>query len=620
MRVIVLFLFLVGLANGLYSQTKANEYYNAGYYHEAIREFEDFLAKEKSPQKRLDAVKKIADSYYQTRRVKQSLKYYQEFLNTEKTDSLALFRMMELYRSSCDYFMAGVYFNQFAELHLTCDICDFIKDYMFASRVFFPEKNTKVDERYKIDKLNFAEIKQGMGYTFYEDNKMIAGTERKFNENKTVFYDLALIDPSAEYKKAENLNIEGDSEFFRSYPSYDKNNKVLYFTSNASDKKNFKPNKADKYGYSKDGTNVLQIYAVKKKGKGFSEPELLPFNDNNYNFTHPAISSDGNTLYFVSDKPGGEGGYDLYYVTKKGRGWSEPVNCGPNVNTKYHEMTPYVLGDSLFFSSYGHDNYGGSDVFVSEIEEGFKFTYPKNMGLPVNSCRDDFAFVLNPDLSFAYLTSNRDMEDVDVVYRVWMPTEEFKVKDERGLTPIADVEVIITGDVNAELMTDNNGSWTERMSSGQKVEVTFENPYYETEVKSFSSFNNDAKESLKDVKLKAIILAGRTVDDITGNPISGVKVSLMEKNESGGWDLVEVQASDANGNWVFHVRKDRDYKVILSKDKYMDVEYEINKYNDSKELWNERIEGLNPFMMSYKPEKDVVMQIDNIYLILEKRL
>jgi hypothetical protein len=124
--------------------------------------------------------------------------------------------------------------------------------------------------------------------------------------------------------------------------------------------------------------------------------------------THACLSSDQNTLYFVSDRPGGLGGRDIYRCVKLPNGkWSLAQNLGPKINTKYDEDGPFIHPDgiTLFFASNGHKTMGGFDIFFTTIEADKQFTEPTNMGYPVNTPDDDVFFVVSPDGKRAYFSS-----------------------------------------------------------------------------------------------------------------------------------------------------------------------------------------------------------------------
>lgn len=136
--------------------------------------------------------------------------------------------------------------------------------------------------------------------------------------------------------------------------------------------------------------------------------------------SQPTISADGRTLYFVSDRPGGYGGYDIYVITKDGSGnWSEPHNLGPTINTKGNEKTPFIHTDSqtLYFSSGPRDTgdslirglsgVGGYDIFFSKMDDKNMWQKPKNLGYPINSADDDLGFFVSTDGKTGYFSSNK---------------------------------------------------------------------------------------------------------------------------------------------------------------------------------------------------------------------
>jgi hypothetical protein len=177
-------------------------------------------------------------------------------------------------------------------------------------------------------------------------------------------------------------------------------------------------------GLSADGEKLF-IYRTSANYRGgdiyesfyaqgeWSKPAKLGTNVNSETGveTSACYSSQGDIIFFSSDRPGGYGGKDLYMAKKLPNGkWGEPYNLGPNVNTEYDEDAPFAhsLGNVLYFSSQGHRNMGGFDVFRTEFDDAGNFSVPKNLGYPVNTVGDDIFFVLNPDGSKGYLSSGRD--------------------------------------------------------------------------------------------------------------------------------------------------------------------------------------------------------------------
>jgi outer membrane protein OmpA-like peptidoglycan-associated protein/tetratricopeptide (TPR) repeat protein len=145
-----------------------------------------------------------------------------------------------------------------------------------------------------------------------------------------------------------------------------------------------------------------EIFSSEFKNGQWSAMQKLNGNINTrYNETHASLSPDGNTLYFTSDHQGGYGGMDIYSSKKNAQGeWGVAVNAGPLINTPFNEETPFVSGDgkNLFFSSQGHYNMGGYDVFLCRLDEKGEWLPPFNIGYPLNTTDDDlFFFPLKTD-------------------------------------------------------------------------------------------------------------------------------------------------------------------------------------------------------------------------------
>jgi len=169
---------------------------------------------------------------------------------------------------------------------------------------------------------------------------------------------------------------------------------LLYFTSN-SELKNSK------------GKFTNKIFEATRGGDDWENKKALPFNSNEYYTMHPTLVANGMKLYFASDRPGGYGGTDIYYVEKLGEEWQEPVNMGPTVNTNKNEAFPYIHESGmLFFSSEGHAGLGGYDIYaVNTLEK--EVSELLHLGTPFNSAQADFGLILNPTGTQGYFTSAR---------------------------------------------------------------------------------------------------------------------------------------------------------------------------------------------------------------------
>ncbi len=165
--------------------------------------------------------------------------------------------------------------------------------------------------------------------------------------------------------------------------------------------------------YTKDKTyyNCDIYYSENVNGewtpiKSVSDKINLPFSWE----SQPSISADGKTLYFISDRPGGYGGYDIYRSIKNDNGeWGTPMNLGPNINTTGNEKSPFIHpdGKTLYFSSDGWMGLGGYDIFYSRLNDDGTWSKPVNLGYPINSPDDEVGFLVSTDGSQGYFASNK---------------------------------------------------------------------------------------------------------------------------------------------------------------------------------------------------------------------
>lgn len=163
-----------------------------------------------------------------------------------------------------------------------------------------------------------------------------------------------------------------------------------------------------------DNTKPSEIYVTKYFVDKWMKPKMLAdaVNEKGYSSQHPFITKDGKTLFFSSDRPGGQGGMDIWMCSVDRMGnVSEPVNLGPNINTPEDDVTPFLHEATgvLYFSSKGHKNLGGFDIFKSKFNIVQKYAdKPENLGAPINSPVNETYFILDNLQVSGYFTSNRD--------------------------------------------------------------------------------------------------------------------------------------------------------------------------------------------------------------------
>ena len=186
------------------------------------------------------------------------------------------------------------------------------------------------------------------------------------------------------------------------------------------------------FTYSKpiNGQDVgAKIYTSQRASGEWSEAqELKLYSDSSITVGHPSICPTGDTLYFVSDAPGGYGGKDIYMAINSGGAWDDIRNLGPTINTSDDELFPHIRQDGrLYFSSKGHPGYGGLDLFYAIPEDTIWTIF--NMGAPFNSTGDDFGITFAGATEDGFFTSNRGQKKgYDLIYSFTLPQLEFLIE------------------------------------------------------------------------------------------------------------------------------------------------------------------------------------------------
>ncbi|AZJ34122.1 OmpA family protein [Tenacibaculum singaporense] len=276
-----------------------------------------------------------------------------------------------------------------------------------------------------------------------------------------------------------------------------------------------------------DENNIshLKIYKTTKKGNIWGEVKELPFNSNNFSCGHPALSPDEKTLYFVSDMPNGYGGTDIYKIAiLKNDAFGKPENLGKTINTESKEMFPFIGNDNvLYFSSDGHIGLGGLDVFEVKITNN-SYTKPVNLGSPVNSPFDDFAFIINDKHTQGYFSSNRKegKGDDDIYsFKIYDCKENIKgvISDSRTGTPIPNAIVQLINKQGKPILTkttNKDGSYLfEKVDCEKSFVVVASKKDYRNSQKNTKTLDINKRLITENIQLESLIID----DQIIINPI-----------------------------------------------------------------------------------------------------
>lgn len=215
----------------------------------------------------------------------------------------------------------------------------------------------------------------------------------------------------------------------------------------------------------------VEIYTSQRSDAKWSAPVLFEITrDTISSYAHPAVSPDGNWLYFSSDMPGGSGGRDIWRVNLKEREGSLE-NLGEWINTPGDEMFPYVRTDSLlYFASNGHPGYGGLDLFRARLTSsgGWEIT---NMGLPVNSSADDFGITFGEGESGFFSSNRTDNRGYDHIYSFELPDLKILISGwvlDRDEEPVPNAVIRIVGNdgSNQKQVARDDGSFSFPLQRG----------------------------------------------------------------------------------------------------------------------------------------------------------
>ncbi len=234
----------------------------------------------------------------------------------------------------------------------------------------------------------------------------------------------------------------------------------------------------------------LRLVIMREVDEEWTVVEDLPFNQDNYNFAHPAISVSGDTLIFSSDMNGGYGNSDLYMVVRTEGTWSEPQNLGDIINSPGNEMFPAFGPDNLLiFSSDAHEgNIGQLDLYYTTLGINSQVT---NLGEQVNSLNDDFGLVIHSSHQYGYFSSNRQGKGSDDIYRIELvslfETIRGTVLDIMEM-PVPDANIQLqdcNGNNLQSTQTDPDGRFRFEVLKGQCYQAVATKPGYDSDLKPY---------------------------------------------------------------------------------------------------------------------------------------
>jgi outer membrane protein OmpA-like peptidoglycan-associated protein/tetratricopeptide (TPR) repeat protein len=525
---------------------KADAYYEKLSYSYAVDLYEELIGSEVDSPKLLA---KIAMCYYYMGNMEKAESYFTSMINTDMAVKDDYFFYAQALKQNGKYAESDQWMSKFNQL-----ASNDIRGLSYINNTSYLDKIEKQGIHFEIKNLNCNSSVADFGAYPSVDGKNVyfISARRKpvmiqyeWTWNETQYLDVyeSNVDSQKELDNISILNKDINTRFHEGPLCFSPDGKYVYYTRNNISK--------GKQRKDKKGIQNLQLFRATIDSLGnWKNEETLPFNSKDFSVGHPTISSDGSLLYFVSDMPGGFGGADLYKAAINIDGsLGNAENMGALFNTEGQEMFPWINNKGeLFFASNGHIGLGGLDVFVMSLDKNGGFEKLINVGKPVNSQNDDFAFTMNKDNVTGYFSSNRTEGKGDDDIYSYVLTKPFQkqlivqgiVKDETTGEILlgATVKLINSeGEVISTVTTDNLGSFLFDLEPEEEYSIAVSGvEKYNDNQRSVSTKNLDAETTeldgnialSKEVSLSLYCLV---TDSKSALPLEEVKITITNNDD-----------------------------------------------------------------------------------------
>lgn len=406
--------FLHGIAQKA-AINRADKNYDHFAYVDAIGNYEKVAEKGYQDEKMFQ---KLGNAYYFKAEFLEALKWYEQLFSLYPNQEPEYFyRYSQALKSKGDYAKADQILEQFSQKTVSDK-----RGLLFKDNKNYLEEIKANSDRFQVVDAGVNSEFSDYGSSFLGNKLVFASARDTGGVSKNVFkwtnksftnLYWSEIKPDGEMGPPERFERKINSKFNESTPVFTHDGKTMYFTRN-----NFLEGKR---GRDANKNTLLKLYkATQNKDGEWDNVAELSFNSNQYSVAHPALSVDEKTLYFASDMPGSLGQSDLFRVKINDDGsYGVPQNLGPEINTEGRETFPFISSENeLFFASDGRPGLGGLDVFMAKIETDQSFYGIQNVGEPINSKQDDFAFLVNSKNRNGFFSSNREGgKGYDDIYR-----------------------------------------------------------------------------------------------------------------------------------------------------------------------------------------------------------
>ncbi|MEL6810474.1 MAG: OmpA family protein [Bacteroidota bacterium] len=434
---------------------KADQLYDKLAYTDAAKEYQKLLKKGKAGRY---VFERLANSYYFINDTKKAETYYKRVVKGRKVKPEPVYNYAQVLKANGKFSDYNMWMKKFSEMAPNDSrAIDFMKNPNYVPQIMedFARYEAKNLEDINTEYSEFGGTIVGKDFYFSSARNT---TRKKYHWDEQPFLDVYKAKLVGDViKNAELLEGDVNTKFHEGNVAFSADGKRMYFDRNDYLDGKFKKNE--------EGINQINLYYTEIVDGGWKGVYSVPFNSSEYSTGHPALSPDGNTLYFVSDKPGGKGGSDIYRVSVDNNGgFGTPQRLGDNVNTEGKEVFPFIdSAGNLYFSSDGHQGLGGLDGFYAEAS-GSGFDDPVNLGMGANSEADDFAFRYDANTKTGFMSSNRKggkgADDIYMITGVEPPCEvdmDINVVNEYTGEPIFGARLDLYDDKENRLTSKTSG-------------------------------------------------------------------------------------------------------------------------------------------------------------------
>ena len=383
-------------------QKRAERQFNSFSFVKAINTYEKFIDTSFNENY---ALRKLADSYIMLRQPEKALPIYKRVVEQPNVPSEYYLYYAQALRANGQYKESKEWMRKYRDSGNDTDsrVKEFFKNDDLASAIFnSSEKNTIEEIGMNSEFNDFSAVEKNGQIVFVSSRDEGVSTKRLYSWDEQPMLDVYVVDNDGQMADHTNKIPGSINTIHHDGPiTFNKAGDRIYFSRN----------NLDGGQKVKDAKGIMHIgiYTAQLVNGEWTNVQPTSLNNPNYIVYHPSLSADGKHLYFASDMPDGVGGTDIYVADVSESGALSNVrNMGPVVNTEGNESFPFIHDSgNLYFSSDGHVGLGLMDVFVTVKDENDNIVNTINLGEPINSKKDDFAYFLKEDGFEGYISSNR---------------------------------------------------------------------------------------------------------------------------------------------------------------------------------------------------------------------